>query len=326
MNRWCVGVIAIILVSYLCFGFYVVRGNEKAAVRRFGKVLRTETGSVTLKPSGLYFDLPWPFTRIDRVNVNEVRTLTIGTAEVDDVETGQFLQAVDATQQSQFLSGDKNILNVQFSVHYRVSEVDVDAWLYGTRNPERRLRLLSESALSDLMLQSGVDFVHTLGRTQLREMLLRRTRELASQNQLGLEVEDVTIGSVYPPIRVKAQFLDVMNARADMETYINQANNYAEQRKADSMAAKRKIGDEAETYRQRNVESAKAKAESFTKMVERFERDEAENIQSYAAARQMTMRRLYFEAMEDILKKVAGKVFLDSGKPVDLTIFRDPQE
>ncbi len=326
MNRWCVGAIAIILIVYLCFGFYVVRGNEKAAVRRFGKALRTETGSVTLKPSGLYFDLPWPFTRIDRVNVNEIRTLTVGTAEVDDVESGQFLQAVDATQQSQFLSGDKNILNVQFSVHYRIDEMNVDAWLYGTQNSERRLRLLSESALSDLMLQSGVDFVHTLGRTQLREMLLRRTRELASENQLGLEVEDVTIGSVYPPIRVKAQFLDVMNARADRETYINQANNYAEQRKAEATAAKRKINDEAETYRQRNVEIAKAKAHSFVKMVESFHRDEQEGIQSYAAARHMAMQRLYIEAMKDILQKVAGKVFLDSGKPVDLTIFRDPRE
>ena len=326
MKRWWGGLIAIVMVAYLCFGFYVVRGNEKAAVRRFGKVLRTESGAVTLKPSGLYFDLPWPFTQIDRVNVNEVRTLTVGKAEVDDVETGQFLQAVDATQQSQFITGDKNILNVQFSVHYRVSEVDVDAWLYGTQNPEHRLRLLSESALSDLMLHSGVDFVHTLGRAQLREMLLRRTRELAGNSRLGLEVEDVTISSVYPPIRVKAQFLDVMNARADKATYINQANNYVEQRKADATAAERKTRDEAETYRQHNVEAAKAKAESFVKMIDRFKLDEKEGIQNYAAARQMAMRRLYIEAMEDILKRVAGKVFLDSGKPVDLTIFRDPQE
>ena len=130
MKRW-IGLGVLLLAGYLCSGFYVVRGNEKASVRRFGKAQYTNVGTdagvgtISLRNSGLYFDLPWPFVEVDRVNVSEVRTLTIGSAEADDIEGSQFLQAVDAARQSQFLSGDKNILNLQIRVHYRISEEHV---------------------------------------------------------------------------------------------------------------------------------------------------------------------------------------------------------
>ncbi len=331
MKRW-IGLGVLLLAGYLCSGFYVVRGNEKASVRRFGKAQYTNVGTdagvgtVSLRSSGLYFDLPWPFVEVDRVNVSEVRTLTIGSAEADDIEGSQFLQAVDAARQSQFLSGDKNILNLQIRVHYRISEEHVGDFLYGSLQPEQRLQLLAEAALADVVLRSGVDFVHTLGRSELRELMIRETRKLAETNRLGLEVDDVSIGSVYPPIRVKAQFLDVMNARADKQTYINQARAYAEQQQAAAFAMDQKIRNEAEIFKQQTVESARGKADSFTKIVDRFKVYEQQGIQSYAAARQMALKRRYIETMEEIFRKAAGKVLLDSGKSVDLTIFRDPKE
>jgi len=318
--------ILIALLAYLSCGFYLVRGNEAAVVRRFGRVLTTEAGTVALKPSGLHYDLPWPFTRVDRIRVNEVRTLTIGTAEVEDIAGSQFLQAVDPARQAQFVTGDKNILNLYVTVHYRVSETHILDYLFGSENPERRLQTLAESALADLVLRSGVDFVHTLGRNELREQLVARVRDLAEENRLGLVVEDVAISNVYPPLRVKAQFIDVMNARADKETYINEARAYAEQKLAEARALAQKKIDEAEAYRQRLIEEARARADSFLKMIAQFRAAEREGIQTYAQARQMALRRYYIETMEGILRKVAGKVFLDSGKPVDLTIFRDPTQ
>jgi len=315
--------IVLVFLAYLATGFYLVRGNETAVVRRFGKVVANASGSVKLQTSGLHFHLPWPFAKVDRVRINEVRTLTIGSPEVEDIEGSQFLQSVDPARQSQFLTGDKNILNLQISVHYRVSESQLVEFLFASEAPDRRLQLLSESALADTVLRSGVDFVHTLGRNELRERLLTRIRQLAGTYRLGLTVEDVTIGSVYPPIRVKAQFLDVMNARADKATYVNEARAYAEQKLAEARASEQKILDQAAAYHQRLVEQGRAEADSFLAIIARFER---QGVQSYAEARQMALQRHYLEVMEAILRDVAGKVFLDSGKPVDLTIFRDPTQ
>lgn len=316
----------VLLAAYMATGFYVVRGNEKAVLRRFGKVQKTETGNVTLIGSGLHYDLPWPCSQVDRVNINEIRTLSIGQPEEDDVAANQFLLEVEPAIQSQFLSGDKNILNLHVNVQYRISETAVDDFLYATEDPQARLQRLAESVLTDAVLRSGVDFVHTLGRNELREMLISRLQVLAEEQRLGLYVEDVTIGSVYPPIRVKAQFLDVMNARADKVTYINEASAYALKQLADAEALARKRVDEAEIYRQTIVEEARGAADSFRKVIARFRYDDEQGIQSYAAARQMALGRQYVETMQEILRNVAGKVFLDSGKPVDLTILRDPTE
>ena len=324
MRKW---IVLIVLVggAYLSTGFFVIRSNETAVVRRFGKSLTTDSGNVSLKSSGVHYDLPWPLAKIDRVRINEVRTLRIGSAEIEDIEGTQFLQAVDPARQAQFPTGDKNILNLQVNVYYRISESNVGDFLFASETPERRLQLLAESVLADLVLSSGVDFVHTLGRDRLRERIIANVRELADSERIGVVVEDVTIGSVYPPARVKAQFLDVMNARADRETYVNEARAYSEQRLADAQAAARKVLDEAQVYRQRLVEEARAQADSFLNMVDRFRLAERQGRQTYVQARQMALRRYYIETMEEVLRNVAGKVLLDSGKPVDLTIIRDPE-
>ncbi len=325
MRKWH-ALLVLLLLAYLATGFYLIRGDETAVVRRFGRVLRTETGQVALQPSGLHYDLPWPVTKVDRIRINEVRTITIGTAEVEDVASTQFVQAISPARRAQFVTGDKNILNLFVTVHYRIDESHILDYLFGSTSPERRLQTLAESVLADVVLRSGVDFVHTLGRNELRELLVTRLRQLVEQEQLGLLVEDVAIGSVYPPIQVKAQFIDVMNARADKETYINEARAYAEQKLAQAQAAARQKIDEAQAYRQRLVEEARARAESFTKMVAQFRQAEAEGRQTYAEARRMALQQYYLETLEQVLRKVAGKVVLDSGKAVDLTIFRDPTQ
>ena len=166
----------------------------------------------------------------------------------------------------------------------------------------------------------------TLGRTELREVLVTGIRDLVSGLHLGIHVDDVTIGSVYPPIPVKAQFLDVMNARADRETYINEATAYAEQRQAEASAQARKLLDEADIYKQQMVEAARGKADSFTKLIQQFRLEEQQGVQSYADARTMALQRRYTEVVEGVLRRAAAKVLLDSGKPVDLTILHDPTE
>ena len=319
----CILQFAIVFAAYLLSGFFVVRGNETAVVRRFGAAVRNSNGEVRLWPSGWHYDCPWPFASVDRVKLNEIRTLSIGILEQEEISQSSFLRNVDPARQAQFLSGDKNILNVQISVSYRVSDSAIGDFLFAAVSPKRRLQTLAESVLADAMLHSGVDFVHTLGRNELRELMTSRLRVLVHEQRLGLTIDDVTIGNVTPPLRVKAEFIDVMNARADKETSINQARAYAEQREAEARATARRATDSAEVVRRQSVESAKATAESFDKLIAQFRFDEQSGRRSYAEARQLTLRRKYLDTLEEVLRKVAAKVVLDSGQAIDLTILRE---
>ncbi len=313
-----------LLLGYALSGVYVIRGNERGVIRRFGRVLTTDDGRVHLSASGLHIDLPWPLAKIDRINLNEIHTLSIGVAEQEDFAQGAFLQPVGNTRQSEFLTGDKNILNLQVNVQYRIAEESVEKYLFATESPRKRLRLLVEAVTTGLIARSGVDYVHPLGRAELRDLLTRRVRELTAAQEIGIDVEDVSINEVYPPVQVKADFLDVSNARADMARYINAARAYQQQRREAGISEASAIRNAAASDFDSTVESARAQADSFRRIIAQFRSESESSGRSYEDVRQMALRRHYLETVESILGRADSKVLLDSGKPVDLTIVRDP--
>src|SRR5579863_9560193 len=131
---------AALVAAYLASGIYVVRGNEAGLVRRFGKADRM------LVSGGLHIDLPWPFVRIERVNVHELRTITIGIAAPQAFSGAGFLQELNLDRHGEFLTGDKNILNVQVNVQYWIS--DPHDYFFGCQAPETGLQLLAESLVT----------------------------------------------------------------------------------------------------------------------------------------------------------------------------------
>ena len=316
--------LVILIGGWLLTGIFVVGADEAAVLRVCGRAQRTTDGTIRLIPSGLHFHLPWPFTQVDRVNVNEVRTGTVGGSGLEDIDGGEFLKAINPGERSQFLTGDRNILNVQLTVSYRVSRANSDRWLYASRSNDTRLQSRARSVLSDVVMRSGVDFVHTLGHAEIRRDVLARLREGDVSSDLGVEVEDVTISGVSPPIRVKSEFVDVMNARTERVTFVNRAVAYATQKEADANAARRRLLDQSETYRRRTLDSAEAEAESFNRLIDQLWGSAEGDPEAYRRVRQLALRRRWLETLEGVYRNVAGKVFLDSGQPVDITIHRNP--
>lgn len=314
----------VLLLVWLATGVYVVSADEVAVVRVFGHAQRDLAGNIALKPSGLYFHLPWPLTSIDRVRINESRTLIVGTPEVENLDSSEFLTQVDPARLSELLSGDRNILNVQLNLQYRISREHIGEWLFQSQANEERLRLLAGSVLADVVMRCGVDFVHTLGHGEIRRQVLSRVRELSRSVQLGVEIDDVSVASVAPPVRVKSEFVDVMNARADRETYIQRARAYSEQQRAEADATARQTVDQASAYARRTTETATAQAASFQLLIAKFEEAAESGPLSYEQIRQMALRRRYLETLSEIYRRVAGNVVLDSGQPVDITIHRNP--
>jgi len=309
---------------WLATGLFVVRGDESAVVRVFGRAERTSDGKVVLRSNGVYWHLPWPCSTVDRVRLSEVRTVTVGSAEAATDEQSDLLRLMEPNRQSQLLTGDRNILQVHLNVQYRVAADGVEDWLYSAGPVEQRLQLLSQATLADVVLQSGVDFVHTLGHAEIRRAVLDRLRTLTEFSRAGVTIEDVTIAGVAPPVRVKSHFVDVMNARADRETYINRARAYAEQKLADAGAGRRQILDQAASYRHSTVDLARAEADSFNRLVDQLEATAATLSLSYQETRRLAMQRHRLETLAQLYPRVRTQLLLDEEQPIDLTLHRNP--
>lgn len=303
---------ALLVLAWLASGLFIVRANEQALVRRFGRTV------LPVRQSGLHYDVPWPFARIDRVNVNAVQTLSIGAAGTTPLSGSGFLREVNVDRQGEFLTGDKNVLNLAINVQYRIS--DPQAYLTQAEAPEITLRLLVESLAADVVSRAGVDYVHPLGLGELQALLSQQARGATAAYGFGLEVADVTFAAAFPPIEVKAAFLDVSNARAERDRTIQLEQARGEQRVSAAGAQARATRDRAESDRHARIEAAKGAADRFLANIRAFQ-PRPETADSPQEMRRRTMQRLFAAAMEQILPRLRGKVVLDGAKPFDLTIF-----
>jgi membrane protease subunit HflK len=303
---------AVLLFAYLAGGLYVVGGNEQGLVRRFGRA------DAVLAASGLHFDFFWPFVRVERVNVHELRTITVGITATEAFDGAGFLRDLNFDRQGEFLTGDKNILNVQASVQYSIS--DAHRYFFDCQSPETGLRLLSESLLAEKIAQSSVDYVHPLGLNELQALLTQAARQAVEKQPWGIRVDRVTIIGA-PPVEVKAAFVDVSNARAEKDRMISQEESRREKLLEATKAVVQQTHDRAEADRRARVEAARGSADRFLRVVAQFQSEAESGGQTADEVRRATMRRLLAGALEELLPKLASKVLLDPAKPVDLTIF-----
>ncbi len=306
--------VSLLVGLYALSGLYVVRGNEQAVVRSFGRAQSQLVGS------GLHFGWPWPMSQVDRVNLNETRTVTVGLGTADEVSDSDFLKPPAASRQSEYLTGDKNILNLQISVQFRID--DPRQFLLHHESPDRHLRFLTQSLVADVVARSGVDYVHPLGLNALRQLLTAEARRLAGIQGLGVFVEDVTLADVRPPVPVKQAFLDVSNARAEKERLMSEAQTMSERLLAQANAQASQLRDQAESTRAQALSAATAEASRFDALVDQFDKAAVPGTDARAQVREMTMQRLYWTTLEELLPKLARQIYVDGQKPIDLTIQR----
>ncbi|RPI85787.1 MAG: protease modulator HflK [Planctomycetaceae bacterium] len=301
------------LAAWLASGFYVIRGNEQGLVRRFGRA------RLPLVASGLHFELPWPLSRVDRVNLQEMRTLTLGVASSDSLDPVGFLRPAGLDRVGEFLTADKNLLNLQVHLQYRIS--DPYRWLCAIESPEVALRLLAESRIAEAISQSGVDYVHPLGLDELRQVLTRDLVHTVDDENLGAVVEDVTIAAVWPPLEVKAAFLDVSNARAEKEKLIEQEQSRGEQKISAARSQCRQLLDRAHADKQSRIQAARASADRFRGLLAAFDEQSAGGGGDRQAVRRRAMTRMFLETLETVWPKMARPVVLETDQPVDLRVF-----
>ncbi|MFA0772987.1 MAG: hypothetical protein PVTTEEND_000063 [Candidatus Fervidibacter sp.] len=282
--RWLFGLVLVYLLS----GFYIVGSEEVGVVRLLGRVWQ---GRV---PPGLHYRPPFPFTRLDKVKVRQVRRLTIGMEAAEALMGRQANPAM-----AQFLTGDQNILIVrtvaQFTVH------DPVRFLFAASDAEGIVRRVVETVLAEEVAQMPVDEVMTTGKIALQNRVRRKAQRILEERyRIGITLVAVTLERVAPPDPVKDAFEAVTQARQTRHRRLLEAQTYANTVLPQARGEAQRVINEALAYRERRIAEAKGDAARFLALWS-----------EYRKVKDVTAARLYLEAMEEILPRLK-KVIVDA--------------
>ncbi len=294
--KWAV-LAAGLLVVTLATSLTVVQQDEVAVVRRFGAALREPWGP------GLHWGLPWGIDRVDRVKTGQTRTLTIGARDLQSAP----LTRAPSPDSDDFLTGDLNLVTAQAIVQYRVS--DPVAFLFRSASVDAALGTSAEAALTRALAARGIDDVLTVGRAEVADGMLRAVQEQADRQGLGVSIRAIRLGRVTPPVAVAPAFADAARARSDRRQSVTTAEEYRDRALADAKSTAQETADRASARFEREVQTARGEADRFTKVVVEARK-----------APLPTRRRLYLEALAELLPRFARKVVVAPGQDVDISM------
>ena len=294
-------VLGLILLGCLATSFYTVDADGIAVVLMFGK-------SVRQAEPGLHFKLPLGIEKAISVPVRKVfkeefgfRTLRAGVRTQYDTR--------DYSEESLLLTGDLNIADVEWVVQYKIK--DPKSFLFSVRNPRQALRDLSESVMSRVIGDRIVTEVLTIGRIEIAAEVETHLQQLLDLYETGLDVTTVTLQDVNPPDQVKSAFNAVNEAKQEKERLINEAWRDYNQSvpKSKGLAAQRI--SEAQGYALKRVNEAQGDADRFQAIRTEYEK-----------AKDVTRRRLYLEAMREVLPQVQEIYVIDGDTNAPIPILQ----
>ena len=273
-------VVMVVLVLALCgmTCFYTVDDKQQAVVTTFGKV-------TDVTDAGVHFRLPFGIQKVRKVDVNVYQKIELGYSSEDyGYETN--------TDESAMITGDYNIVNVDFFVEYKIS--DPVAYLYSSNNPELILKNLIQSQVRNVVGSSTVDAVLTDGKENIQMQVKDLVARILEEYQIGLTLVDVKIQDSEPPTQeVIEAFKAVETAKQQAETVVNDAKAYQNAQLPQAQAQADKLIQNAQYLKQKRINEAVEQVAMFNAMYEEYQRNPA-----------ITRSRMYYEAIQEILPGV----------------------
>jgi membrane protease subunit HflK len=274
-----------LLGLYLLTGVVQVRRGERAVVRRFGRVLSQHP------EPGLWVGLPWGMDRVDRVEVDSVRSVSVGFNSEEEIGD----RNVPA---GQLLTGDHNLVNVQVSLYYKVRPDEVDRFVVQAGRVEGALSRAVEAAAAEWVAGRGVDEVLLRGKNALRGELIARVRERIEGYGLGVEVLDARVALIGPPDEVKDAFDGVTRAQTGIATARYRAEQDAATRLRQARAERFRIEQSAAAYAHARTVLAAQDAQRFRERLAQF-RAAAQTDLDYLRPIWLEERGKLFSAMKE---------------------------
>lgn len=280
-------VILILLISVLATCWYTVDDKQQAVITTFGKV-------TDITNAGVHFKLPLGIQQVYKVNVNVYQKIELGYRTDAASPTGY--QVVES--ESKMITGDYNIVNVEFFVEYKIS--NPVKYLFGSYEPELILRNLIQSQVRNVVGSTSVDAVLTSGKEEIQMKVKELVAQILSEYDIGLMLTDVKIQDSEPPTNeVIEAFKAVETAKQGAETVVNEALAYENSELPRAEAEADKLIQNAEYLKQNRINEAVEQIAMFEAMYK-----------EYALNPEITRSRMYYEA---IIKMLPGvKLYIDT--------------
>jgi modulator of FtsH protease HflK len=283
-------ILLFIVAIWLASGFYRVQSEELGAVLRFGKYVRDAQ-------PGLNYHLPYPIETVLLPKALRVSAISIGMTLIDD-PTRRGRTRRDVPEESLMLTGDENIVDVEFTVLWRIKPNGVADFLFNIQNPEGTVKAVAESSMREVIGRSNIQPILTAARTVTELGVQELMQKTLDRYGSGIQIQQVQMERVNPPAQVIESFNDVQNAKIDFERLQNEAQTYANRVVPDARGRAAQIFQVAEGYKQQAIAEARGQSARFLKVYE-----------EYNKAKEVTRERLYLETMERILGGADKLVF-----------------
>ena len=276
-------VIAALLIS-TCY--YTVDDKQQAVVTTFGKV-------TDITDAGVHFKLPFGIQRVQKVDVNVYQKIELGYRSVGSADNFDIIES-----ETKMITGDYNIVDVEFFVEYKVS--DPEKYLYGSYDPETILRNLLQSQVRNVVGSEAVDAVLTTGKESIQMRVKELVSEILQEYDIGLTLVDVKIQDSDPPTdEVTEAFKAVETAKQQAETVRNEARAYQNAQLPQAEAKADELLRNAEYLKQKRINEATEQVAMFEAMYKEYSQNPG-----------ITRSRMYYEAISEALPDV--KVYIDT--------------
>ena len=287
-SRPIVFALVLVVIVWAFSGLYRVLPDEQGVVLRFGKFVSTTQ-------PGLNYHIPYPVETVLTPKVTKVNRIDVGFRSASD--SGRISGVDDVSEESLMLTGDENIVNIDFSVFWVIK--DAGKFLFRIQSPVETVKAAAETAMREVIAKSRLQPILTKGRSSIEIEVAEIIQNILDEYNSGIQITQVQTQKADPPDQVIDAFRDVQAARADMVRSKNEAEAYANDVIPRARGDAAKILQEAEAYKKQVVAAAEGEASRFLAIYK-----------EYSKAKRVTQERMYLETMERVLADI-DKVIID---------------
>ena len=269
-----------VAVLWLASGVYRVEPDEQGVVLRFGAFNRT-----TLP--GLNYHLPWPIETALTPAVTRINRIEIGYRSTGSTQNSN-QGARDVPEESLMLTGDENIIDINFAIFWKIN--NAVAYRFNTRSPDVIVKAVAESSMREVIGRTPIQPALTELRGQIATDVQRQTQTVLENYKAGVEITGVQLQGVNPPSEVVESFLDVQRANTDAERVRNEAEAYRNDIVPRARGDAARIVAEGQGAKQAAIAQATGQTQRFLSV-----------FAAYQQAKDVTLRRMYIETMQELL-------------------------
>lgn len=284
------GVLLLLALIWLSSGFYQVQPSEQGVILRFGRYVDTTD-------AGLHYHLPYPIEDVIKVNVTQERSINLGSAENRDYRNNAFTE-------SHMLTGDENIVDINLTIVWKIK--DAKDYLFNMRSPDATVSVAAQSVLREIVGQSEMQPIITGDRGKVEDDTKDELQHVLDEFGAGIQIVRVKLQKADPPREVVDAFNEVQRAKADMERFKNEAEAYRNEVLPKARGKAAQILQDAEAYKATMINKAQGEADRFASVYA-----------AYKSGKEVTIKKMYLETMEDVLQK-SNKVIVDPSQKGNL--------